>query len=114
MSSTRLVVFEANTLIAPPAPAGTIAALERTRPSIELTVAATGCVCPVGQSVRNPKGTVGITATLSEYAAAVEGMLHDPDGIVKVRNVPPAIEGPANGPLGVVRVSTNRHGVTGT
>jgi hypothetical protein len=34
--------------------------------------------------------------------------------MVKFREVPPVIEGPANGPLGVVRVSTNRHGVTGT
>jgi hypothetical protein len=42
MSITMSVVFEANALIAPPVPACTIAALDRTRPSMELTVAATG------------------------------------------------------------------------
>jgi hypothetical protein len=44
MSITKSVVFEANTLIAPLVPAGTIAALDLTRPSIELTVATAGCV----------------------------------------------------------------------
>src|SRR4051794_3900284 len=113
MSSTTWVVLLANTLTAPPDPAGTIAAVDLVRPSSELAVETTGCTCPVGHSVRNPSGPAGTTATLSEYACAVGGILHGPFGMIKLRAVPPAISGPPKGPSGA-RVSTKRQGVTGT
>jgi hypothetical protein len=46
---------------------------------------------------------------LSEYAAAVAGMLHALCGIVKLRTWPPTIEGPPKGPAGL-RVSATLHG----
>src|SRR4051812_18962721 len=112
MSRTTWVVLLAKTLTAPPAPAGTIAAVDLVRPSSELAVETKGCTCPVGHSVRNPRGPAGTTATFSENACAVGGMLHGLIGIIKLRAVPPAISGPPKGPAGS-RVSTKRQGVTG-
>ena len=115
ISSTRSVLFDANTLIEPLPPAGTIAALDRTRPSRELTVATTGCVCPAGQTVRNPRGPEGITATFKEKAEAVAGMAHAVFGEMAMsREVPPVNEDPRSGSDGLVRVSPSRHGVIGT
>ena len=54
----------------------------------------------------------GTTVKLSAYASAVDGILQVP-GIVKLRVPPPAIDGPPSGPL-AFRVSTKRHGATGT
>src|ERR1035437_3715835 len=99
-------------LTAPPAPAGTIAALALVRPSNEFRVETTGWPSPVGQMVRYPSVPCGTTETFNEYAAALAGMLHPPScGMGKFWNVPPGI-----GPLPPYcrRVSTNRHGVTAT
>src|SRR6478736_5927488 len=91
----------ANTLMAPPAPAGIMAALDLTRPSIEFTVDASGCGWPASQTVRKPSWpAVGTTATLNEYACAVDGT---PQGLLrtgKVRVPAPGIWGPPKGPLG--------------
>ena len=54
-----------------------------------------------------------MTVTFSEYAKAFEGIPQLPAGIVKLRIVSAEKAGPPNGPLGF-RVSTRRHGVTGT
>ena len=53
-------------LIAPFAPAGTIAAFATTLPSNEFRVETYGCYEPVGQAVRLERGPLGTTVTLSE------------------------------------------------
>src|SRR5579864_5343258 len=118
MSRTTSVVSVANTLTAPFEPAGTMAALDLTLPSIELRVATKGWDCPEAQSVRNPKVPRGTTATFREYAVAVDGMPQALLGITKSRiefkkSWTPAMAGPPKGPLGS-RVSAIRQGVTGT
>ena len=50
---------------------------------------------------------------MSEYACALGGILHALSGTAKLRLELPAIEGPPKSPFGF-RVSTIRHGVTGT
>jgi hypothetical protein len=78
-------------------------------------VATTGCVCPAGQTVRNPSEPDGITATLREKAAAVVGIVHVVlDEIVNVREVPPVNVVPKSGSDGRLRVSPSRHGAIGT
>jgi hypothetical protein len=59
-------------------PAGTIAAFARAGSAFRLfRVEAFGRVEPTGQSVRYPSPPpTGVTVTLSEYATALEGMLH--------------------------------------
>jgi hypothetical protein len=101
------------TLIAPLSPAGTVAAFDFTLPSMEFNVATSGCVWPVGHSVRNPKGPEGTTATFSEYATAVDGMPQALLGIAKSRAVCLGSPGPPKGPV-ALRVSATRHGVIGT
>src|ERR1039458_5836694 len=79
------------------------------RPSIEFKVATSGWSSPVGQMVRYPNWPDGTTDTLSEYAAALVGMLHRPSGgMGKLSEVPPGIGPP------VRRVSISRQGVTAT
>jgi hypothetical protein len=61
------VVLLAKTLTAPPPlPAATMAALALIRPSNEFKLAVRGCGCPVGHSVKYPKGPMGTTATFKE------------------------------------------------
>src|SRR5579864_8697041 len=102
-----------NALIAPPAPAGTMAAFDLILPSIEFSVATSGCGCPVGHSVRNPSEPEGTTATFSEYATAVEGMPQALLEMAKSREVCRGRPGPPKGPV-ALRVSAMRHGVIGT
>src|ERR1022692_566892 len=92
MSTMTFVVLVAKILTAPPPlPAATMAALALIRPSSEFKVAVRGCDCPVGHTVRYPKGPIGIpdgvahrtvgypkgpigtTETLSEKAMAPRG-----------------------------------------
>src|ERR1035438_9776961 len=96
----------------PLVPAGTIAALDLMRPSSELSVEATGRDCPAGHTVRYPSVVVGTTATLREYASAVEGMPQALVRMLKSRLDPPVMLGPPNGPA-AVRVSATRQAVTG-
>ncbi len=63
-----------------------MAAFDLTRPS-EFNVATSGCGCPVGHSVKNPKGPEGTTATFNEYATTVSGMLQALLEITKSREV---------------------------
>src|SRR5947209_4202758 len=92
-----------------------MAALAFTRPSGEFNVDDSGCPWPVGQIVRNPSLCCGTTVTFSEYAMALDGMLHGlpacPSG--KERAMPPVIGGPPKVPSGL-RVSTTRQGVVAT
>src|SRR5216684_2022725 len=83
------------------------------RPSRELRVDTKGCACPVGQTVRYASELWGATVTFSAYAWALEGMLQELFEIAKLREVPPARNGPPNGPAGL-RVSATRQDVTGT
>jgi hypothetical protein len=66
MSIIRFVLFVANTVIAPPFPAGTMAALATIFPSKEFNVETLGIGCPVGQTVRYCSGPLGTTVMLSE------------------------------------------------
>jgi hypothetical protein len=61
-----LVASEANTLTAPPVPAGTMAAFAFTRPSREFSVETRGRACPVGHMEMYPKAPLGTTVTLRE------------------------------------------------
>src|SRR5262249_30010406 len=113
MSITRSVSLVAYTSTAPLSPAGTMAALASTKPSKEFSVDTRGCGCPAGQIVRKPRNPVlGTTLTLSEYAFALAGIPHALERTGTRRAVPPGMNGPPRGPLGV-RVSMTRHGVTG-
>src|SRR5579872_875055 len=114
MSSTTFVAAFAYKLTAPPAPASTMAAFALMRPSREFSVEARGRGCPLGQTVRKPSAPGGTTVTLSEYAAAVDGIPQALLGMMKSRAVSAANAGPLNGPLGVLRVSAMRQGVMGT
>src|SRR5437763_720363 len=106
------VVDEANALIAPPEPAGRIAASAAILPSVAFRVETSGIACPVGNSVRYPNPAGGGTAvTLSEYAFAVAGRLQD-DRIGNVRLWPADTIGPASGAFGF-RVSMARQGAMG-
>src|ERR1039458_9568720 len=79
------------------------------RPSSEFRVATMGRASPVGHIVRYPNTLAGTTATFSEYAAAVAGILQLPNcGMGKLSDVPPGIGPPVN------RASTKRQGVTAT
>src|ERR1700674_2564723 len=113
MSRITSVVSVAKTLTAPFEPAGTMAALDLTLPSIELSVATSGWDCPEGHRVRYPSVPRGTTATFREYPAAVDAMPQALLGITKSRDAPPAMAGPPKGPLEFL-VSAIRQGVTGT
>jgi hypothetical protein len=117
ISTIKCVGFDANTEIAPPAPAGTIAAFDTTRPSNEFSVDTVGCASPAGHTDRYASGPGGTTVMFSEYAFAVAGIPHPPLGTEIVR-APDNAGGP-NMPVNPVpaysnRVSTNRHGVIAT
>src|ERR1039458_658868 len=94
-------------------PSGVGAAFAFRRPSTEFKVAMVGRGCPAGHPVRYAMPAGGTTATFSEYAAAVLGMLSPPSGMLKSRDVWPCSAGPPNGP-GAKRVSTTRQGCTAT
>src|SRR5262245_15693633 len=113
MSSTRSVASVANTLTAPPDPAGTTAAFALMRPSTEFSVETKGCWGPVGRIVIWPGAPLGTTVTLSAYARAVPGIAQEEDGIAKLRSTPDDREGLPNCPR-FSRVSAIRHGDTGT
>ena len=74
----------------PLVPAGTIAALATTCPSMELSVDTVGNDSPVGHAVRYPKVECGITVMFNEYACAVEGTLQPLVGSGRTRVDPPA------------------------
>src|ERR1700690_531174 len=99
-------------LIAPPVPAGTMAAFATTLPSNEFNVETSGRAEPAGHAERNDSAPSGTAVTFIEYASAVAGMLHPLAGIWKERVDAAPISGPPNGPF-VPRVSAIRHGVTG-
>src|SRR5882724_7133865 len=109
---TRSALFVTNTEISPLVPAGTIAEFAVTAPVFAFSVETSGCVCPAGQVVRKPSGSLGTAVKFIEYACAVAGRLHGPERIVNVRAAPPAREGPPREPA-ASRVSTRRQGVTG-
>src|SRR5580704_2743010 len=113
MSTITLVGLLANTVIAPFAPAGTMAALALILPSEEFRVETEGCDCPAAHTERNPSGPKGTTVRFREYAAAFAGIPQGLEGIVKLRLLLAGIDGPPKGPL-ALRVSAIRHGVTGT
>src|SRR6478609_2086108 len=99
--------------MAPPAPAGTMAAFAFTRPSREFSVEASGSDWPLGYASIQPRVPKGTTVTLMENAAALAGMPHPLFETTKSRAVLAGSAGPPNAPLGL-RVSTKRHGVTAT
>src|SRR5580698_10680376 len=98
--------------ISPPIPVGTIAAFAVAVPVEELSVETTGCACPAGHTVRNPRLLCGTAVMLSEYAWTVDGTPHVLDSRGNARPTPPVREGAPNGPA-AVRVSAIRHGVSG-
>src|SRR5579864_5823122 len=102
-----------NALIAPLSPAGTMAAFDLILPSMELSVATSGCGWPVGHSVRNPSEPEGTTATFSEYAIALDGIPQALAGMAKSREVCRGRPGPPKAPV-TLRVSAMRQGVIGT
>src|ERR1700674_539972 len=105
MSITRSVASVVNTLTAPPAPAGTTTAFERTVPVGSFSEATKGRDCPAGQAVRNPNdGPVGTAAKFKEYACAFDGSPHELAKIENERVLSAARLGPPNGPVGL-RVS---------
>src|SRR5579863_1086004 len=113
MSITRSVLSVVNTSTAPPAPAGTTTAFERTVPVGSLSEATKGLDCPAGQAVMNPKvGPLGTAAKFKEYACALAGTPHELAWIGNGRVLCAARLGPPNGPVGL-RVSAMRHGVSG-
>src|SRR5579872_802839 len=62
---------------------------------------------------RYPSVATGTTVALSEYACAVAGVLQVLCGMGTVRVDPAPMNGPPNIPV-APRVSSTRHGVTGT
>src|ERR1041384_3570312 len=110
MSMMTWVGLLPNTVMAPPVPAGTLAALALIRPSMEFRVDTGGCGCPEGQTERNPSGPSGTTVRFSEYASALAGMLQALAGILKSRGVAAGRFGPPKAPTGF-RVSAPRAGV---
>ena len=99
MSINTFVSSLAKTLIAPLAPAGTIAAFATTCPLIELSVETVGKDSPVGQAVKYPSVVCGSTVMFSEYACALEGILQPLDGIGNSRVEPLAKDGGPNAPV---------------
>src|ERR1700674_2598991 len=113
MSITRSVASVVNTFTAPPAPAGTTTAFDRTVPVGSFSEATSGCDCPAGHAVMNPNvGPLGTAAKFKEYACALTGSPHE---LAKIRNdrvLCAARLGPPKGPV-ALRVSATRHGVSG-
>jgi hypothetical protein len=66
MSTITSVVFVTKIEIAPPLPAGTMAALATILPSNEFKVDTFGCVEPAGHAVRYWSGPCGTTVMFSE------------------------------------------------
>src|SRR5579863_2534176 len=113
MSITRSVTSVANTFMAPPTPAGTMTAFERTVPVASFSEAIKGCCCPDAHAVRNDSdGPLGTAAKFNEYACALAG---SPHGLAKIGNdrvLCAARLGPPSG-AAALRVSATRHGVNG-
>jgi hypothetical protein len=86
-------------LIAPPTPAGTIAAFARISPSQAFSVDTTGSGVPEGHVVSQPrKPLLGAAVMFSEYATAVVGMPQELEGTGKEREVFPASDGGPESP----------------
>jgi hypothetical protein len=66
MSITMSALFVVYRLIAPPVPAGTIAAFAVIVPVSAFSVDTNGCVCPAGQTLKYPSGPCGIAVKFSE------------------------------------------------
>ena len=79
--------------IAPPAPAGTIAAFAVTSPVGAFSVEDPGCPCPAGHALMKPRGPDGTVVIFSANAWAVAGIPQTPV-IGKLRVVLAASEGP--------------------
>jgi hypothetical protein len=79
MSMTMSVAFVTNRSIAPPVPAGTIAAFAVTVPVRAFSVETRGCACPTGHTLRYPSEPWGIAVKFSEYACALGGMPQELD-----------------------------------
>src|SRR5581483_9929234 len=111
----KFVVCAAHNVIAPPAPAGTIAALASTLPSVEFSVETFGYGCPAGHTERKGSVPKGTAVKLSEYATAEPGMLQPLDSRGMLRFAEPGSGGPPNWPVlpCPARVSTARQGVIG-
>ena len=73
MSRMTFVVLLAKTLMAPPVPAGTIAAFDLTRPSRELSVEASGWPWPAGHTVRKPSGPAGHDGDIHRIRLGIGG-----------------------------------------
>ena len=113
MSITRSVLSVANTFTAPPVPAGTTTAFERTVPVWSFSEATRGWDWPAGHAVRNPNdGPFGTAAKFKEYACALAGSPHELAKIGNDRVLCAARLGPPNGEV-ALRVSAMRHGVRG-
>src|ERR1700676_3586144 len=113
MSITRSVESVVKTSTAPPVPAGTTTAFERTVPVGSLSDATSGWDCPAGHAVMNPKvEPFGTAAKLNEYARALAGTPHELARIGKDRVLCAPRLGPPKEPAGL-RVSAIRHGVNG-
>src|SRR5687768_1921662 len=74
MSTITCVAWVAITVIAPPTPAGTIAAFATTVPVGAFSVEDPGCGSPAGHTLRKPSGADGTTVMLSAYACAPAGI----------------------------------------
>src|SRR5579859_2127105 len=113
MSITKSVASVAYTLTAPPVPAGTTTAFERTVPVGSFSDATKGWVSPSGHAVRYARlGPIGTAAKLKEYACAVTGTPQELARIGNERALCAGRLGPPSGP-GALRVSATRHGVSG-
>src|SRR6202521_1038532 len=113
MSITKSVASVVKTFTAPPVPAGTTTAFDRTVPVGSFSEATKGRDCPAGQAVMNPNvGPFGTAAKFKEYACAAAGTPHELARIGNARVLWAVRLGPPNGPA-ALRVSATRHGVSG-
>ena len=97
-------------------PAGTNAAFAVISPFHAFNVDTTGCAVPAGHVLSHPKYVpVGTAVMFTEYAAAVAGIPHGPDGSGNERVLLAVIDGGPYAPLipAHERVSATRHGATG-
>src|SRR5580700_10621850 len=110
------VMLPATIWIAPLVPATTMAALAMTPPGAgSLSVDTPGYGCPTGHTDRNESGPGGTTVMFSEYAPALDGMVHVVEvGIGTERVTFAARDGGPKAPVNgwVDRVSITRQGVT--
>ena len=101
--------------MAPPSPAGTIAAFETVEPVYEFIVDTFGGAIPLGQAMKTPScGARGKAVKFNEYAPAPAGIPQVLAGIGKERCEVALIDGGPNGPANsATRVSAIRQGIVG-